>query len=611
MERFKISLDTRKNIAIAVVIASGVFLLVGLIRLQVFQHTDLADQSEKNRIRVVPVVPRRGHLIDRFGRVIVDNRPSYTVSVVPAEEVAGVTLPNLACLVGLDTLEIRRRISKNTVSRYQPAAVQKDVPFEAIAVLEEQHEKFPAVTYQMERVRQYTSGFGTEAVTGHVNEVSPEEVKRDGDLRPGVMIGKKGVERALDRDLRGREGTEYIEVFASGQILGPYEEKTREDAVPGADVTLTIDLDLQQTCVQALDTFCCGAVVAIDPRTGEILAMTSYPTYDANMFSTVIPDSVWQMISNDSAHPLLNRPVAGLYPPGSTFKLITVGAGLEERVITENTRFRACVGGYRFGNRIFHCWEPGGHGSLDPIHAIEQSCDVFMYQLGQQLGVDRLGECMKRCGFGRLTGVELPGEQAGLCPTSEYYDRRYGPKKWSKGLVLNNAIGQGEVLVTPLQLAQFYCGLANGGVVYKPHLVKNIVWSDGRVQQTAPQRAFTLPFSPKTLSLLKEGLRLVVQGERGTARSLRNRHYAVGGKTGTSQNPHGEDHSLFVGMAPLESPEIVVCAVVENAGHGSTIAAPLVGKVIETYMNKTHHYDELAELAGTSRVSAADAGAQQ
>ena len=598
MERFKLSLAARERIGYTAVIVAVLFLAGGLFKLQVMDHDQLSYQSEKNRIRVVPLVPRRGTILDCNGQVIVDNRPSYIVSIVPAEEVPGVTVPNLAALIDVDTAEIRRRVVKNTVSRYQPAAVRKDIPFEVVAVLEEQHERFPGVSYRMERVRRYAAGYGAESFTGHVNEVSPEELERSGrdDLRPGSMIGKKGLERAMDRLLRGIEGTDYIEVYASGQILGPYEGRPRVEAVPGSDLTLTVDLDVQRAALHALDTFCCGAVVAIDPRTGGILALTSYPSYDANIFSGVISDSLWQEISSDTNHPLLNRPLAGQYPPGSTTKLITVGAGLEEKVITENTTLQPCTGGYLFGNRVFHCWQLGGHGSLDAIHSIEQSCDVYMYQLGLKLGVDGLSEYYGKCGFGRVTGIEIPGEVAGLNPNSAYYDRRYGVNKWTRGLVLNNSIGQGEILATPLQLAQFYCGLANNGVVYKPHLVKEVTSPGGSTRTIQPEVAFRLPFSPKTLDVLREGLRLVVEGEHGTARSLANKLYSIGGKTGTAQNPHGDEHSLFVGFAPLEAPEIVVCAIVENAGHGSEVAAPVVGKVIKAYMQKKLDGDPIAAV---------------
>ncbi len=599
MERFKLSLAARERIGISTVVVMLLLLFGGLIKLQVIDHTELAEQSENNRIRVVPIMPRRGTIYDREGRVIVDNRPSYTVSIVPGEEVAGLTVANLARLIALDTTEIRRRIVKNTVSRFQPAAVKKDIPFDVVAVLEEQHERFPGVSYQMERVRQYADSLGAEVFTGHVNEISREELALDPtrDLGPGSMIGKKALERKFDRDLRGLEGVDHIEVYASGQVMGPYHGRVRQEAVPGADLVLTIDVDVQRAALQALDTFCCGAVVAMDPRTGGILAMTSYPSYDANIFSSVISDEHWEEISSDTNHPLLNRPLSGQYPPGSTLKLITVGAGLEQRLITPNSVFKPCLGGYWFGDRVFHCWLLTGHGTLNAVHALERSCDIYMYQLGLELGIDGLSEYIGQCGFGKATGVEISGESPGLNPNSTYYDERYGKNKWTLGLVLNNAIGQGEILSTPLQLTQFYCGLGNKGVVNTPHLVKEIVQANGRRVATPVRPSFTLPFSPETSALLLESLRLVVEGEHGTARSLRNELYSIGGKTGTSQNPHGLEHSLFVGVAPMEAPEIVVCAIIENAGHGSEVAAPVVGKVIRAYMSKKLGLDEPVDLA--------------
>jgi len=598
MERYTLSLAGRERISLILICLTFLFLGGGLVKLQLIDHSELAAQSEENRIRVVPIIPRRGRVYDRENRVIIDNRPSYTVSVVASEEIKDQTLPRLSELIGLDTLQIRKRIRRNMVSRYQPAPVKRDIPFEAVAVLEEQNEKFPGISYRMERVRQYTDSLGAEVVTGHVGDASPEELEQRGqeNLRLGSIIGKKGLERRYDRLLRGIEGTAYIEVFASGQIRGPYEGREGIEAVPGADLTLTLDIDVQKACIQALDTFCCGAIVAMDPRTGGVLAMTSYPSYDANIFSSVIPESLWTAISTDTTHPLLNRPLSGQYPPGSTVKFITVGAALEEHLITPNTLLKPCLGGYRFGNRVFHCWELRGHGAVTAVHSLEQSCDIFMYQLGQKLGVDLLSEYFDKCGFGQKTGIDIPGEVAGLNPNSAYYDERYGKNKWTMGLVLNNSIGQGELLSTPVQLAQFFCGLANNGVVYRPHVVKKVTYSSGEVTQTVPEEVFRLPFSPSTMQVLLEGLRLVVEGEHGTARSLRNPDYTIGGKTGTAQNPHGLEHSLFIGVAPLEAPEIVVCAVVENAGHGSVVAAPVVGQIIRAYMLKKLARDEVASI---------------
>lgn len=600
MDRSQILLDSRKKIGLAMIAAMVLVLSSGLFKLQVVQHSRLAEQSEKNRIRVEPIVPKRGVVVDREGRLIIDNRPSYAVSVVLAEEDRKVTVPMLAQLIGLDTVEVRRRIRKNLVSYFQPAMVERDIPFEVVAVLEEQMDRFPGVTYQMARVRTYSPGLGSEVFTGYVGEVSEGEIKaaESEDYRLGSMIGKKGLERQYDRLMRGSEGYRYVEVTATGQRLGVYAEKQSIPTVTGVDLTLTIDNDLQRICVQAFDTFCCGAVVVIDPRNGELLAMTSFPGYDANIFSSVIPESLWQAISNDSSHPLLNRPLTGLYPPGSVTKLLTIGAALEEGLITPETRLDPCYGGYQFGNRYFGCWRAAGHRNVDPIVAIEQSCDTYLYQVGLKLGVDLLSHYFDLCGFGKKTGIDLPGEVAGLNPNNFYYDKRYGKEKWSRGVVLNLAIGQGEILATPLQLAQFYCGLANNGTVYQPHIVKKVTRAGEAGTVTAPRISFSLPFSEATLRLLKEGLRRVVEGKKGTARRLQNDRYTLGGKTGTAENPHGENHAWFVGIAPLDNPEIVVCAIVENAGHGSEVAAPLVARVLDRYFQKKEQNSLASSMHG-------------
>lgn len=596
MERFRLSRDGRTKFAYGLIAAIAFFLLGGLVKLQVVDHAELAERSENNRIRVQPIIPRRGVVYDREGRVVIDNRPSYTVSVIPAEEVHEVTVPNLAGLIGLDTTQVRKRIRRNMVSRYQPSPVKKDIPFDVIAVLEEQSARFPGVTYQMERVRLYTDSIGAETITGYVGEISPEDLEKPelADYQPGSMIGKKGFEKEYDHVLRGREGTKYVEVSASGQILGLYSERQKIEAVPGSDIHLTIDLDIQEACVQELDSFCCGAIVALDPRTGELLAATSYPGLDANIFSSVIPDTLWQQLQTDSTHPMLNRVLNGLYPPGSTTKLVVIGAALEEGIINENTILKPCLGGMQYGNRFFRCWDHGGHGSLKPANALEQSCDVYLYQLGTRLGIDGMAEYYGQCGFGKPTGIDLPNESKGLNPTTKKYDEMYGRNKWTQALALNNSIGQGELLVTPLQLAQFFCGVANNGVVYRPHVVKKITEPDGTEISITPEVSFRLPFSQKTLDLLIEGIRLVVHGEKGTARAQKPDRYIMGGKTGTAQNPHGENHSWFCAVAPLDNPEIVVAAIIENAGDGSKVAAPVVSRIIKRYMDKR---DGLLNLA--------------
>ena len=591
------SIESRQYLALAIVGIVLIVLVVGLIKLQVLHHSELAEQSENNRLRVEPIIPRRGIVYDRLGDIIIDNRLSFTATIVMSDMQEDSTIRNLGDLIGLEPGEVRRRLDRNLVSRYQPAPIKRDLDSNCVAIIEEQGWRFPGVSILMENVRRYRDSLGAECFTGYVGEVSSDDMtRRDSSAyRLGSMIGKKGIERQYDALIRGREGTAYIEFTAGGRRLGPLEGREAIPAIHGADLTLTIDNRLQRACVAALDTFCCGAVVAMDPRTGGILAMTSYPGYDPNIFSSVIPDWLWEKITSDTTHPLLNRPLDGQYPPASTAKLVTIGAALEKGVIRESTHLSPCSGGYQFGNRYWRCWKPSGHGSIDAIGAIEQSCDVYLYQVGLKLGVDDLSEYYGKCGFGKPVGVDLPNESPGLNPNSEWYDTKYGKNKWTRGLVLNNAIGQGEVLSTPLQLAQFFCGLAHpDGIVYRPHIVSRIQHPGGRLEVIRPDQSFRLPFSATTLATLRKGLAQVVEGEHGTARRLRNSHYRIGGKTGTAENPHGENHSWFVGLAPLEAPEIVVAAIIENAGHGSDVAAPLVGQIIESYMRDRQATENLA-----------------
>ena len=570
-----------------------------MLYLQTIRHTYLYTQSENNRVRVQPIIPKRGMVYDRDHRVLITNRASYTLSLIPAEMDRNTTIGSLSRLLALSPDEVERRLRKSLVTRYQPVLIDRDIGFDKVAVLEEQNEAYPGVAYRKDQVREYIGGLGSECFTGYVGEISAEEIDNlDRTIySAGRVIGKAGIEKTYDRDLRGLEGTDYVEVTAAGQTLGMLEDYRHVLPTPGSDMVLTIDIDIQRAADSAFGDFCCGAAVVIDPRNGEILAMVSKPPNDANIFSGVISDSLWRTILADPNNPLLNRPLNGLYPPGSTYKLVLAGATLEQGIIDRNTLLTSCVGGYRFGNRFFRCWEAGGHGRLPVVRAIEQSCDVFFYQLGYKLGLDEFYKYSQACGFGKRTGIDLPKESSGNVPSEDWYNERLGRRQWTQAVLLNLGIGQGELLVTPLQLAQFYCGLANNGKVYKPHLLRSIIGPDGRETSQGGELSFTLPFSQGTLEILKEGLIAVVNGPGGTARGSRLPNVTIAGKTGTAQNPHGEDHAWFVGFAPAERPEIVACVLVENAGHGSTYSAPPVRDIIKVYMNKYHPVDTTA-IAG-------------
>ncbi len=566
-----------------------VLILARMFYLQTFRYEALYKQSENNRIRIQSVTPKRGVVYDREKRILVDNRASYTLAVVPVEIAKTDTPERLSTLLNLDTEELSRRIRKNIISRFQPALVKRDLEFEKIAILEEQNELYPGAVYRKDQVRLYEQSLSSECFTGYVGEISPEEMKNldPSVYKAGRVIGKSGIEKYYDRELRGMEGTEYLEIAASGQLLGVLADQQGVAAEPGSDLVLTIDRDIQTVAKNSFGEFCCGAAVAIDPRNGEVLAIVSQPSNDANIFSSVIPADLWESILADTTNPLLNRPLDGQYPPGSTYKLVVAGAGLELGLIDKNSLFpMPCTGGYRFGNRVFHCWELGGHGKTTVVKAIEVSCDVYFYQLGIQLGLEEFHKYSLACGFGQKTGIDLPQEASGNIPNKEWYDKRIGKGQWTQAVLLNIAIGQGEVLSTPLQLAQFYCGLANEGRVYRPHMLKSIIEPDGRETSRGGEFSFNLPFKPETLEILKEGLVQVMHGEEGTARGSKIRGTTMAGKTGTSQNPHGENHSSFVGFAPADNPEIVACVIVENAGHGSDHAAPAVRNIIRAYLEK-------------------------
>jgi penicillin-binding protein 2 len=574
-----------------------------LFFLQTFRHEQLYTQSENNRIRIQPVIPKRGIIYDRNRRILADNRASYSLSVVPMEAANTHTVERLSSLLNITTDEVERRIDRNLIGRFQPALVKRDIGLDKIVILEEQNEAYPGAVYSKDQARKFKKSLGSDCFTGYVGEISSEEMKKlDASIyRAGTIIGKAGVEKHYDRNLRGREGTQYMEVAASGQLLGLLEDYPGTAAEPGSDLVLTIDLDIQEVAHQSFGEFCCGAAIVMDPRDGEILALVSKPSNDANIFSTVMPDSLWKAIIEDSSKPLLNRPLVGLYPPGSPYKLVIAGAGLERGLIDKNSLFpSSCTGGYRFGNRIFHCWERSGHGSMTLIPAIAQSCDVYFYQLGRNIGLEEIYEFSRACGFGQKTDIDLPQESSGNVPDTDWYDRKIGEGKWTKAVVLNLAIGQGELLVTPLQVAQFYCGLANKGRVYKPHLLKSVIEPDGRETSIGGEFSYNLPFSEKTLGLLMEGLIEVVQGEHGTARGARIDGVVSGGKTGTAQNPHGENHSWYIGFAPADNPEIVACVIIENAGHGSEWAAPAVRKIINAYLKKHNTPDSSMAIIGAN-----------
>ena len=623
-----ISRKQRTRILIGFLGISVLVLSLRLFFLQVVRAPYYRRISEENRIRLVPLPAPRGIMTDRNGRIITFNRPSYTVFLIPYEvEDLDLLAERLAPILDLDLSVLKKKLKappKAGSKRYKPIKLKKDVDFKTICVIEEQNQDLPGVIYQVEQTRKYPDCNWAGHVLGYVRELSKEELS--GDLvspagesdfsestslklspaerrgyRLGGYIGRKGVEKQYDDLLRGKEGVTFLEITAAGKIIGPLEDRKPNLPVKGADIKLTIDLDLQVEAESALVNYESAAVVALDPENGEILALVSKPGFEANLLAGALSPEQWNEILQNPLHPLLSRTIQATYAPGSTLKLLTAGIALESKIADRDSYFSPCFGSYRFGRRNFGCWRPEGHGRLNLVDAIIQSCDVYFYQLGLKVGLEKWTRYAELCGFGEKMGVDLPDEVEGLVPSLEYYNKRYGKGEWVKNLVINLSIGQGEILVTPLQLASFFCGLATDGTIYRPHILKEITATDGRVITTQSEVLRRLPFSSVTLELLKEAMIGVVNDQHGTGVLAQIPDVIVGGKTGTTQNPHGEDHAWFVGYAPAEDPKIVVAVLVENIGHGGTFAAPVAKRIISKYLKKGVIAEEVDSIAAVSK----------
>jgi penicillin-binding protein 2 len=575
----------------AAILAGALFLAARLAYLQVFRSEHYARLSQENRMRVSPEPALRGLIVDRNGVELAGNRPSFVVSVVPREIGRhSAVLEKLSARLGTEVDELQARVAAGRSMPYWPVALRRDIDFQSICYFEEHVEQFPGVLFQTAAVRRYIPGNWTGNVLGYTREVTSRDIEKQPamGLRPGNYIGAAGIERAYDHHLRGADGLRYLEVSALGRMVGPMPGIADKPAVAGSVTMLTIDRDLQELADSLLGEYGSGVAVALDPATGEVLCFVNRPGFSANLFSGVVPQDDWDRLLADPLRPLLNRATKGLYPPGSVAKLWIAAAALEKGVIDENTTFTPCYGGLQIGNRYFRCHKPAGHGRLSLVDAIAQSCDVYFYQVGLKLGVDTWAEYTKGCGFGRKTGIDLPDEDAGLVPDVDYFNRRYGKKGWTKTLAANLAIGQGELLTTPLQVVQAMAGLANRGRVMRPHFLRAYQAPNHPWTMSTPELSFELPFHRPTIDLLIRGTRAVVEDVHGTAHWLADKRYTMAGKTGTAQNPHGKEHAWFAAFAPVDNPVIAVVVLVENAGHGSVAAAPIARSIIEAYLMKNY-----------------------
>ncbi len=548
-------------------------LSVRLWYLQAIRGAEYVTLSQKNSIRLVRLRAPRGEVTDRHGEVLLTNRPGFNVVVFRSSK-AGADI-NRDVL--FSTLGVNKELSDFPMRRFIP--VKKDVPWEKVVWVVERKSDLPEMSIEVQPKRYYPGGRTTSHTLGYIGEIGQSEMQelaRQG-YKAGDMIGKSGVEKRFENWLRGKDGGKQILVNARGfqmKVLGCKEP------LPGNNIRLTIDYRIQKLIEGEIGKRR-GGIVVIDPRNGEILGLVSRPDFDPNIFTRPISNKTWSELSGGRHSVFTNRVIQGEYPPASTFKLVVAVAALEEGLIGPNDLF-VCKGSYQVGNRAFRCWKGRGHGAVNITEGIVQSCDIFFYQLGQRVGVERIAYYARKLGLGSPTGIDIPGEKAGLIPTPRWKRDRFRTG-WYPGDTVNMSIGQGYVLTTPIQMANAFCAIANGGTLYKPHLLDAILTPEGGlIEKTAPQIIRKLDLKPQTKKILREAFTSVVS--RGTGRRSKVEGIDVAGKTGTSENPHGADHAWFIGFAPADSPRVCVTVLLENAGQGGSVAAPICGKIIKEIM---------------------------
>jgi penicillin-binding protein 2 len=584
--------------AILFIVLAFVVLLVHFWNLQVLNRARYQRLADNNRIRLVDMPATRGIITDRNGIIIADSSPQFDLAVIPEDmgEDRKQEIEDLAALLGRGPEGGLERFKGADRGPYRTIRVFDNLDQREVALFETARDSYPGATLLVTPRRFYPFSITASHLLGYVGEISNSQLASGTfvNARKGDLVGKFGLEKVFDNHLRGQDGGRQVEVDARGReinILGITEP------VPGANMTLTIDIRLQKDLEDALgEEF--GAGVLLDVKTGEVLAMVNRPGFDPNEFSLRLRPDRWQEILKDPSHPLQSRAIRGLYPPGSTFKVATAIASLMEGTMDPEEEL-FCSGGYRYGRRTYRDWKPGGHGKVNLRKAIVESCDVYFYQSGERLGIDAIAKWAYELGLGRVTGIDLPGENGGLMPTMEWKKRVKG-EVWFPGETLSAAIGQGYVLITPVQLANAYANIARRGDVMEPFLVKRIDTVNGvELYRRDPSVVREMDIDPEVFDRIIEALGGVVSDDQGTARGSRIEDFPMAGKTGTAQVVRLEewqgkeedeiprelrDHGLFAAFAPLGNPLVAAAVVVEHGGHGSSSAAPVVARLFRKYI---------------------------
>ena len=603
-----------------------------LFQLQLIHSDDLRQRSQRNYVRTVRLEAPRGEVKDRMGRVLANTRPAFGLQILPHElREPDMVFGALGQLLDRDPEQLRERVgTPRGRNRFKPVRLADDLSQDEYNRVESHLFALTGVFTDIRPRRRYVEGPLASHVLGYIGEIQRAqlETRAYADYRSGDVVGQAGVEALLQSDLRGRAGGRNLVVDVAGRVVDALDEI---EPVRGGSVTLTLDRDLQRAGEDAFlpdvlgERTKIGALVAMDVRTGDVLALVSKPSFDPNDFAGGIDAETWQSLIEDEWRPIQNRAISGQYPPGSTYKAIVAAAGLQEGLVDPQKKV-FCPGTFRLGRRTYRCWKRGGHGWVDMHQSMVQSCDVFFYQLGLELGIDRLAFFARGFNLGRRTGISLPNEQPGLVPTSAWKERRFA-EPWVRGETVSAAIGQGYNLTTPLQLAVAFAAIANGGKLVRPRLVLRSEDADGNVTPgRAPEVTGSVPVDAEHLARVRDALVGVVHEPRGTGGRSRVPGIQVAGKTGTAQVvslKHTEDleedeitfrhrdHALFVGFAPADAPEIVVSAIVEHGMHGSSAAAPVVQRVLAAYFGEGAPAEPASRVALTAPAPAGETAAAE
>jgi len=563
----------------------GIFLLLclRLWQLQVLDGDSYKRLSEENRLRIVRTPAPRGIIYDRFGTPLVENIPTFSVSLSP-DTLTGINTEALSSLLGIDKKNLEEIIDRTDNSPFVPIKLKQGISADQVARIEAHRSDFPGLFVETEVGRQYPFGKVGAHIIGYLGRITTAQLNNPGlkNFPPDMLIGQWGVEALFDDQLRGLPGERIIEIDALGRELRMIQQR---QAVKGKDIELSIDIGIQKAVDDAFGSKA-GAFVAVEPASGEILALESLPSFDPNIFTRGLTSLEWQTLVEDKKKPMLNRALQSQYPPGSTFKIITAIAALQEGVISPDTKI-FCKGGITYGKWNFGCWRKGGHGLVDFHKAVVESCDVYFYELGKRLGIEKIYSYATALGLGKETGIKLVKEKKGLIPNALWKRENRG-LPWYLGDTFISAIGQGFVSATPIQMAMMTATISNGGHIYTPSLIKNTRFPSGNID-----------FKPETIKLLKEALFGVVNEPDGTAKGAHSSLITVAGKTGTAQVAGKRkgvvteklmDHAWFVSFAPVYNPEIAVAVFVEHGGGGGAVAAPIAKKAIEAYVvdQKSH-----------------------